>query len=119
MPFGRQTLVGIVVQFAESSEFSSAQLKAIKGVIDLTPLWPQSVYELLTWCSKFYLYPLGETFANAMPTALRKGKPAEFQSTLEWQLTPLGRDQLMQGFGRAVKQAQVMKILEGGRHRIR
>ena len=33
---------------------------------------------------------------------------------VEWQLTPSGRDQLMQGFGREVKQAKVMHMLEHG-----
>ena len=45
---------------------------------------------------------------------LRKGKEADFATLVEWQLTSAGRDQLMQGFGRAVKQAKVMHMLEGG-----
>ncbi len=114
VPFGRQTLVGIVTELAQESEFSIDKLKPIKEVLDSQPVWPESLYTLLKWCSQFYQFPLGDTLANAMPSALRKGKPADFASCKEWCMTDRGRDQLMQGFGRAFKQAQVMNLLASG-----
>ena len=114
VPFGRQTLTGIVTALVNESEFELDKLKPIKALLDNQPVWPESVYSLLMWCSQFYQYPLGETFANALPSALRKGKAADFATLVEWQLTPSGKDQLMQGFGRAVKQAKVMHMLEHG-----
>jgi len=114
VPFGRQTLTGIVTALVNESEFELDKLKPIKALLDNQPVWPESVYSLLVWCSQFYQYPLGETLANALPSALRKGKAADFATLVEWQLTPSGRDQLMQGFGRAVKQAKVMHMLEHG-----
>lgn len=114
VPFGRQTLTGIVTALVNESEFEFDKLKPIKALLDNQPVWPDSVYSLLVWCSQFYQYPLGETFANALPSALRKGKPADFATLVEWQITPQGKDQLMQGFGRAVKQAKVMHLLENG-----
>lgn len=114
VPFGRQTLTGIVTALVNESEFELDKLKPIKALLDNQPVWPESVYSLLVWCSQFYQYPLGETLANALPSALRKGKAADFATLVEWQLTSSGRDQLMQGFGRAVKQAKVMHMLEHG-----
>ncbi|MBF4336660.1 primosomal protein N' [Vibrio anguillarum] len=114
VPFGRQTLVGIVTAMVSESEFSVDQLKPLKAVLDSQPVWPEKLYQLLLWCSQFYQYPLGDTLFNALPGALRKGKAADFSTLVEWQLTPSGRDQLMQGFGRAVKQAKVMAMLESG-----
>ncbi|CAM2972680.1 primosomal protein N' [Vibrio ordalii] len=114
VPFGRQTLVGIVTAIVSESEFSVDQLKPLKAVLDSQPVWPEKLYQLLLWCSQFYQYPLGDTLFNALPGALRKGKAADFSTLVEWQLTPGGRDQLMQGFGRAVKQAKVMAMLESG-----
>ncbi|MGC7892308.1 primosomal protein N' [Vibrio anguillarum] len=114
VPFGRQTLVGIVTAIVSESEFSVDQLKPLKAVLDSQPVWPEKLYQLLLWCSQFYQYPLGDTLFNALPGALRKGKAADFSTLVEWQLTPSGRDQLMQGFGRAVKQAKVMTMLESG-----
>ncbi|MDE1264112.1 primosomal protein N' [Vibrio aestuarianus] len=114
VPFGRQTLVGVVTALVSESDFPLDQLKPLKQVLDNQPVWSDKLYRLLSWSSQFYQYPLGETLFNALPSALRKGKAADFSTLLEWQLTPAGRNQLMQGFGRAIKQAQVMKMLEGG-----
>lgn len=114
VPFGRQTLVGIVTAMVHQSDFPLNQLKSIKEVLDIEPIWQDNLYSLLNWCSQFYQYPLGETLNNALPTALRKGKAAEFASLVEWHITEAGKDQLMAGFGRAVKQAKVMHLLENG-----
>lgn len=114
VPFGRQTLVGVVTALVSESDFPLDQLKPLKQVLDNQPVWSDKLYRLLSWSSQFYQYPLGETLFNALPSALRKGKAADFSTLLEWQLTVAGRNQLMQGFGRAVKQAKVMKMLEGG-----
>ncbi|NAW70748.1 primosomal protein N' [Vibrio sp. V27_P1S3P104] len=114
VPFRRQTLVGVVTALVSESDFPLTQLKSIQSVLDTQPLWPDKLYTLLQWCSQFYQYPLGETLANALPSALRKGKVAEFAVSKEWCLTELGRNQLMQGFGRAIKQAQVIKLLQAG-----
>ncbi|NOI77843.1 primosomal protein N' [Vibrio coralliilyticus] len=114
VPFGRQTLVGVVTALVNQSEFSFDKLKPLKQVLDSQPAWPDSLYELLQWCSQFYQYPLGDTLLNAMPSALRKGKEADFATLVEWKLTAAGRNQLMLGFGRAVKQAKVMHMLENG-----
>lgn len=114
VPFGRQTLVGVVTELVQESEFSPDKLKSIKAVLDSQPVWPDNLYVLLKWCSQFYQFPLGDTLANAMPSALRKGKPADFASCKEWCITERGKDQLMQGFGRAFKQAQVMNLLASG-----
>ncbi|MCV5854910.1 primosomal protein N', partial [Escherichia coli] len=75
----------------------------------------EKLYSLLTWCSQFYQYPLGDTLHNAMPAALRKGKPADFATLQEWQITESGKDKLMQGLDRrAVKQQKVLQMLVNG-----
>ncbi|HAS6349621.1 TPA: primosomal protein N' [Vibrio vulnificus] len=115
VPFGRQTLIGIVTALVQESDFPREQLKPIKAVLDHRPIWPDSVYSLLLWCSHFYQYPLGETLHNALPAALRKGKAADFATLQEWQLTELGKNQLMQGLNsRAIKQTKVLNMLANG-----
>lgn len=114
VPFGRQTLVGVVTAIVQQSEWPLEQLKAIKDVLDIEPVWPEPLYELLNWCSQFYQHPLGDTLSNALPVALKKGKAAEFASIVEWHITDAGKNQLMSGFGRAFKQAKVMHMLENG-----
>lgn len=114
VPFGRQTLVGIVTEFVSQTEIAPEQLKAILQVLDAHPVWSDDLYRLISWCSQFYHYPLGDTFAIAMPTALKKGKAAQLTPIIEWSLTEAGRDRLMQGLGRAVKQAKVLAMLQIG-----
>ncbi|MEZ9230202.1 primosomal protein N' [Vibrio amylolyticus] len=114
VPFGPRSQIGIVTAMVSESEFELSKLKPIYKVLDAQPVWPDKLFSLLYWCSQFYQYPLGDTLANAMPVALKKGKPADFTALLEWQLTAPGRDQLMQGFGRAIKQAKVIHMLEHG-----
>jgi primosomal protein N' (replication factor Y) len=114
VPFGRQKLVGVITEFVSESELAPEQLKFIAKVIDREPLWRDELYFLINWCSQYYHYPLGDTFAITMPAALRKGKPASIAPISEWSLTESGRNQLMQGLGRAVKQAKVLSMLQSG-----
>lgn len=114
VPFGRQSLVGIVTAMVNTSDFPLDKLKPIKSVLDFEPVWPDKLVQLLVWCSQFYQHPLGEVFSNALPGALRKGKQASFASVVEWQLTEAGKNQLMLGFGRAVKQEKAIRALADG-----
>ncbi|WP_417884026.1 primosomal protein N' [Vibrio rumoiensis] len=114
VPFGRQTLIGIVVGIVNHSDFPVEQLKPIKACLDAKPVWPQPLYQLLHWCSQFYQYPLGDTLAMALPSLLKKGKPADFTSLKEWHITEAGKNQLTAGFGRAHLQAKVVRMLDHG-----
>lgn len=114
VPFGRQKLIGIVTELVSNSELAPEQLKPIHDVLDKTPIWTDSLFSLLKWCSQYYHFPLGDTFSNAMPAALRKGKCAEIQPQLFWSITEQGKNKLVTGMGRAVKQAKVLTMLESG-----
>ncbi|MGO2456626.1 primosomal protein N' [Vibrio casei] len=114
VPFGRQTLTGIVIALGNTSDFPIEQLKPIKSCLDSQPVWPKPLYQLLQWCSQFYQYPLGDTLAMALPSLLKKGKPADFASLKQWHVTESGKNQLVAGFGRAHLQAKVVRMLENG-----
>lgn len=114
VPFGRQTLTGIVIALGNTSDFPIEQLKPIKSCLDSQSVWPKPLYQLLQWCSQFYQYPLGDTLAMALPSLLKKGKPADFASLKQWHITESGKNQLVAGFGRAHLQAKVVRMLENG-----
>lgn len=114
VPFGRRTLIGIVVGIVDHSDFPIEQLKPIKTCLDSKAIWPKPLYQLLHWCSQFYQYPLGDTLAMALPSLLKKGKPADFTSLKEWHITEAGKNQLMTGFGRAHLQAKIVRMLDHG-----
>lgn len=112
--FRQRPQVGIVTALLADSPLALDKLKPITKVIDTQPLWSLSLQHLLQWCSQFYHYPLGETFANAMPTALRKGKPAQAIAVKAWQITTQGQQLLAQGLGRAIAQHKALSILAQG-----
>ncbi len=73
--FGRQKLVGIVVDIADSSALDKNKLKPILAVLDSEPVLNESVFQLLIWAANYYQHPLGEVFAAALPAKLRAGSP--------------------------------------------
>jgi primosomal protein N' (replication factor Y) len=114
VPFGRQQLVGIVVEITDKSDFPIAQLKPIYTVIDQAPLWTSTLFSLLSWASNYYQYPLGDTLANSMPGLLRKGRAASTGTLKYWAITEAGRDQPITALKRAPRQVQVLNILRSG-----
>ncbi len=114
VPFGRQQLVGIVVEITDKSDFPIAQLKPIYTVIDQAPLWTSPLFSLLSWASNYYQYPLGDTLANSMPGLLRKGRAASTGTLKYWAITEAGREQPITALKRAPRQVQVLNILRNG-----
>ncbi len=77
VPFGRRTVVGIVVQAAAASEHPPEKLRAVTAVLDSGPVLPASILSLLEWASRYYHHPIGDVLCSALPVLLRQGKPAE------------------------------------------
>lgn len=74
VPFGRQRLVGILVEVAAHSDIAPNKLKSIINVLDDTPIFSKETLALCLWASQYYHHPIGEVFAAAMPALLRQGK---------------------------------------------
>ncbi|MEP7246369.1 MAG: hypothetical protein ABI885_22195, partial [Gammaproteobacteria bacterium] len=73
VPFGRQQLIGLVMEHAASSELPAARLKSVLDVLDVVPLLDRPALELLRWAADYYHHPIGEVIATAIPKALRAG----------------------------------------------
>jgi primosomal protein N' (replication factor Y) (superfamily II helicase) len=89
VPFGRQRLVGLVVELATASELPVARLKPVSEVLDTEPTLDPDALALLRWAADYYHHPLGEVIASALPKALRLGAPLR-PLREEWQLTEAG-----------------------------
>lgn len=87
--FGRQTLIGIVVDHIDRShsEIPVNKLKAIKQVIDTEPLLSQQMLSLARWLAGYYHYPLGDVISVMLPTLIRQGKPLDLLIT-HWRILP-------------------------------
>jgi primosomal protein N' (replication factor Y) len=111
VPFGRQRLIGVVMEIADSSDLPPDRLKPILEVLDPQPILDPAALGLLGWAAEYYHHPVGEVVAAAMPKALRLG--ASTSTTEErWSLTASGHDAFQQGEPkRAPKQRKLIEFL--------
>ncbi len=80
VPFARKELLGIVISTSTHTDVPAGKLKALIRVIDSTPLLDPSMLKLLQWASKYYVYPIGEVMAAALPSLLRRDVEARIPS---------------------------------------
>lgn len=111
VPFGRQTVVGMVVGLNPSCELAPKQLKAIQAVIDEEPILPLDTLALALWASDYYQHPIGEVLLGVLPKALREGKPEKIIEETVWQVTSDGWQVNLGDLTRAPKQAQALRLL--------
>ena len=111
VPFGRQRLIGVVVEHAVDSAVPEARLKPIAAVLDTVPVLAAEVLELVRWASDYYHHPLGEVIATALPKAVRSGASRIALDEL-WAATPAGREALGSGrLARSPAQRQLLELL--------
>jgi primosomal protein N' (replication factor Y) len=111
VPFGRQRLVGLVMEEAATSDLPADRLKPVLEVLDSEAVLDRSALELLKWAAEYYHHPIGEVIATAMPKALREGAATVAVEPF-WSLTPAGSEALAAGEPkRAPKQKRVLELL--------
>jgi primosomal protein N' (replication factor Y) len=114
VPFGRQKLVGIVMEAAASSDLPIERLKPILEVLDSRPVLDTAALELLRWAAEYYHHPIGEVLSTALPKAMRMGAASEAREE-RWSVTPDGREAWGRGEPkRAHKQRELLGFLVGG-----
>lgn len=111
VPFGRRQLVGVVTGTTTTAD-ERFQRKPITAVLDIEPLWPTPLWELLLWAADYYHHPLGEVIHHAMPVLLRQGEPANYQATIRYELTAAGRQVQLTDVKRAMQQQRLLAALQ-------
>lgn len=76
VPFGRRSVIGIVVRGLAESAYPANKLRAVTEVLDEEALLPDDVMAVLSWASRYYHHPIGDVLCSALPVMLRQGKPA-------------------------------------------
>jgi len=111
VPFGRQKLVGIVMEAAHSSDIAPERLKPVLEVLDSRPVLDSSALALLRWAAEYYHHPIGEVLSTALPKAMRLGADAEAREEV-WTLTAEGSEAHDRGEPkRAPKQRELLAFL--------
>jgi primosomal protein N' (replication factor Y) (superfamily II helicase) len=111
VPFRKKSLVGVVVDFAESAP-EGAKVREITKAIDFAPALTPKLIELAQWIAGYYLAPIGEVFRAMLPPV------TELKTQRQIMLTEAGREaaeslsagQLSQGF--AAEEASLLTKLK-------
>lgn len=112
VPFGRQTKIGITVDFPESSEIAREKLKPIQAVLDSESLFDDEIWGLLNWSARYYHAPIGEVLMNALPIKLRNGDSTERTQPDYFIVTEQGQKSLIIGENKkAKKQVELLTEL--------
>ena len=109
--FGRQRLIGIVMQISSSSDYPIEKLKAIESCLDAQPILPAELLTLLKWAADYYQYPLGDVVSTALPKLLRQGEVAEVRGETVWQINTTLADEAASRLKRAPKQLALFNTL--------
>lgn len=112
VPFGRRSLVGLVMALAEDSDCPAEKLKTVQEVLDPEPLFSPELLELIRQAARYYHHPIGEVAATALPGPLLKGVAATVTGQPFWEITPVGRTADLDGLAkRAPRQAEILEFL--------
>jgi primosomal protein N' (replication factor Y) len=114
VPFGRRTLVGIVVQAPREAPGDAAELRDVEAALDNTPLMPTELLGLCEWAADYYLHPLGEVLGAALPARLRRGDPAQVTRIEAYALTAGGGQALHSMPDRHRAQRALLETLASG-----
>ena len=83
VPFGRQELVGVIVDIRESTDVPEDKIKDVIAIrTELTPLLPDWM-ALAQFAADYYQRPLGEVALPALPKNLKAIKPVSLQRNLK------------------------------------
>ncbi len=111
VPFGRQHLIGVVIEQAADSLLPEDKLKPLAEVLDTVPVLDGPLLDLVRWASDYYHHPIGEVIATALPKALRGGASRLAQEQI-WRAAPAGLAALNEGrLKRAPSQRRLLELL--------
>lgn len=111
VPFGRQRVIGVLLETAAHSELPAAKLRRVDSLLDDTPLIGADLLQLARWAAAYYQHPPGEVMEHLFPGLLRRGRAAPTRDEYYWRLTAAGRTLAADALQRAPRQQAVWSAL--------
>ena len=71
VPLGSRVVNGWVVELLEACDIASASVKPVQRLLDARPVFGDEQLRFLRWAARYYLAPLGEMLATALPSGAR------------------------------------------------
>lgn len=109
VPFGRRTLIGILINVKDSSPYPC---KPILKILDDEPVLTDDLYKLCAWAAEYYHYPLGQVFSAALPHYLRQEKIMAQSGEPCYQLSEAGQAISLTELKRSPNQAKLIAYLK-------
>ena len=111
VPFGRTSVIGVVVDVARASTIDARRLKRVRDVIDTEPLLDAATLKLLLWSSGYFQHPVGEVVVGTLPRLLRLGRAPRAERSLRYVATAAGASAFAEGIGGAPVQARLLGLV--------
>lgn len=68
IPFGERRTTGYIIGPGEGSD--DKKIRSILDILDVSPLFPESMIPFFRWVADYYLCPIGEVIRTALPGGL-------------------------------------------------
>jgi len=111
VPFGRRTLVGVIIEVAAASALAPEKLRPAGPILDDMPALPAEWLAVARFASEYYQRPLGEVIHAALPTRLRRPSALRLPPAA-YALTDAGRAAALPARAKAKRAA--LDLLAGG-----
>src|SRR5690606_25363483 len=112
LPFGQQSLVGVLLAIKQQSQATAEQLKPVLGRVEPRPAFTAELLDLCLWAADYYQSPVGEALHTALPALLRQGEVAVLSGEQGYRLTQEGKGLPQGALKRAAKQARLLELLQ-------
>jgi primosomal protein N' (replication factor Y) len=112
VPFGRQELIGVLLQTKTASDQPLHKLRPALAIIDAKPALDAELLNLCLWAADYYQCAPGEALQTALPVLLRQGEPAHLRGEAVFSLTTEGKGLPEGALKRAPKQAALLAALQ-------
>jgi len=110
VPFGRQKMIGILLDVTHECRYLPEKIKPILELLDTESVFHPNIFTICRWASSYYQHPIGEVFLSALPVLLRQGESAE--QTLEY-LVRQGGETNTETLNRSPRQRALLSKIEG------
>lgn len=114
VPFARRELIGVVVSTVRDEPPPAYEIKPVSSLIDAQPLLSDALLALCRWTADYYLHPLGEVIAAALPGPLRRGEQPAMRPPDGLRISDAGRAALPDLPARSAAMRALLALLEPG-----
>ncbi len=113
VPFGRRTVVGVLVDVVEESAVAPPRMRRALEVLDDTPLLSAALLRVLNWAAAYYQHAPGEVLPSAFPASLRREHtPTARIRDARWRVTAAAAGIDLKTLRRAPRQAALLERLQ-------